>query len=289
MKSWWSETKGQPITWEISPPTQQNLKRSASTSVPFISGGMTKRLHQMRHIPWLLGWLGAAGAEDDGRRKIFAMPDNVFKYQKWNEMWRNDPTCAYILHFETWNPFVTLMWHCGGRMGGGWTGTLSNTKCTHIISTRQSFRSQRSMSCSVAGWRSPCIPSVWGEKCTALSWLTTTAAFRRLHGSNCEVEMVKAAEGRCFTSWTKPLCPTHFFIHCNPAFISFFSYVIVLSRRIKKSFLPFHQPRWKALHCPKNFNSAHFQLWHTALSQLEMGCVNLGPQLNCWDFLSDFL
>lgn len=221
MKSWWSETKGQPITWEISPPTQQNLKRSASTSVPFISGGMTKRLHQMRHIPWLLGWLGAAGAEDDGRRKIFAMPDNVFKHQKWNEMWRNDPTCAYILHFETWNPFVTLMWHCGGGwvVAGPGPCQTQNAHTSFQHGNLSEVRDQCPAQWQGEGLLVCGLPSVWGEKCTALSWLTTTAAFRRLHGSNCEVEMVKAAEGRCFTSWTKPLCPTHFFIHCNPAFI----------------------------------------------------------------------
>lgn len=218
--------------------------------MPFISGGMTKRLHQMRHIPWLLGWLGAAGAEGDGRIKIFAMPNNVFKHQKRNEMWRNDPTCAYILHFETWNPFVTLMWHCGGGwvVAGPGPCQTQNAHTSFQHGNLSEVRDQCPAQWQGEGLLVCGLPSVWGEKWTPLSWLTTTAAFRRLQWVKLWSRDGKSCGRSVFHLLNKVLMSNTFFY---PLQLCLYLIIFLCDCSFppyKKPFLPFHQPPWKALH-----------------------------------------
>lgn len=168
---------------------------TAKTGKVSISAAMTKCLHEMMLIQLLVGFTEAPCSEDDVHLSLFLRTSRCWSNNR--ESWKDDPTRVYTLHWKHICHFHVALW---GRTGDVWTGTLSDAKCTHIISTRQSFRSRRSTSPSVKGRVK--VP-LYASSSVCLSWLTMTAAFRRLHGSNSKVPKVKAVEGLRSTSWTK--------------------------------------------------------------------------------------
>lgn len=91
--------------------------------------------------------------------------------------------------------------------------------------------------------------SLFASYWVCLSWLTLTAAFRRLHGLNCKVPVVKSCGRSAFHLLIKVLSNT-VFIHFNPDWLYLFLFfsLFYLYIYIQKSFLPFHQPSWKILH-----------------------------------------
>lgn len=108
-------------------PYSTKTERSASASMVFISGAMTKCLHQMRHIPLLVGWWRQLDRKTTASWRFFQI--KMLFANITNEMKRGEMT-PHTCIFCTWNAFVILMWHCGGGCVMAGLG-LSRTQNAH--------------------------------------------------------------------------------------------------------------------------------------------------------------